>query len=242
MNLNTLGIAVTAALLAGACATTTPGTTSPDPTGWNVQWRGVASDTLMKSEIGATMPLRPLAQAGNMYALGPVSGIKGEVAMWDSDPVMGMVVNGKPAIVRNIDAYASWLIWSQVKSWKAVAMPNRALSYAEINDVVSELAAANGITDPNKPLPFLMRGTIETASAHIVNYQDDGKPMTKEKVGILKTRFSLSNEPVEVLGFRSSRHSTNPGNIHMHARTANAIYHIDEVRIAAGATLYLPER
>ena len=65
----------------------------------------MASDTLMKSEIGATMPLRPLAQAGNMYALGPVSGIKGEVAMWDSDPVMGMIVNGKPAIVRNIDAF-----------------------------------------------------------------------------------------------------------------------------------------
>ena len=149
MKLNTIGIAVTAALVAGACATTTTGTTSPDPTGWNAQWRGVASDTLMKSEIGATMPLRPLAQAGNMYALGPVSGIKGEVAMWDSDPVMGMVVNGKPAIVRNIDAYASWLIWSQVKSWKAVAMPNRALSYAEINDVVSELAVTQ-VVEPDR--------------------------------------------------------------------------------------------
>ena len=104
------------------------------------------------------------------------------------------------------------------------------------------LIDVNGITDPNKPLPFLVKGTIESASVHIVNYQDDGKPMTKEKVGVLKTRFNLSNEPVEVLGFRSSRHATNPGNIHMHARTANAIYHIDEVKLAAGATLYLPER
>lgn len=207
-----------------------------------MQWRGVGSDTLMKSEIGANQALRPLAEAGNMYALGPVSGIKGEIAMWNSDPLMGMVVNGKPTIVRDPDAHGSWLVWSQVKGWKAVPMPNRSLNYAEINTALEELASANGITDPNLPLPFLVKGMIETASVHIVNYQDDGKPMTKEKVAILKTRFHLNNEAVAVLGFRSSRHSTNPpGNIHMHARTADAIYHIDEVKLAPGAVLYLPE-
>ena len=114
------------------------------------------------------------------------------------------------------------LVWLQIKGWKAVPMPNRSLNYAEINTVLEELASANGITDPNLPLPFLVKGMIETASVHIVNYQDDGKPMTKEKVAILKTRFHLNNEAVAVLGFRSPRHSTNPpGNIHMHARTGS---------------------
>lgn len=248
MTLTQSTLVIALAMTLGACASTSSITStshvsaSPSPRGWAVQWRGVGSDTLMKSEIGATKSLRPLVEAGDMYALGPVSGIKGEIAMWNSDPLMGMVVNGKPTIVRDPDAHGSWLIWSQVKGWKAVPMPNRNLTYAEINSAVDELASANGITDPNQPLPFLMTGTIETASVHIVNYQDDGKPMTKEKVAILKTRFHLNNEAVAVLGFRSSRHSTNPGNIHMHARTANAIYHIDEVKLAPGATLYLPER
>lgn len=237
MNMRKSGLYLALALSLGACATMVA-----SPSEWTVQWRGVASDTLLKSEMGANVALKPLVAAGNTYGLGPVSGIKGEVALWDSDPVMGMVVNGKPAIVRNPDAYATWLIWSQVKSWKIVALPDRALSYAEINAAVDELARANGITDPNQPLPFLIKGTIDSASVHIVNYQDDGKPMTKEKVVVLKTRFALTNEAVDVLGFRSSRHSTNPGNIHMHARTSNAIYHIDEVKLAAGAMLYLPER
>lgn len=248
MNLRHTTFVAALALTLGACATQNPITSTsgvnaaPSPRGWAVQWRGVGSDTLMKSEIGATKSLRPLAEAGNMYALGPVSGIKGEIAMWNSDPLMGMVVNGKPTLVRDPDAHGSWLVWSQVKGWKAVPMPNRSLSYAEINAAVDELASANGITDPNMPLPFLMQGKIESASVHIVNLQDDGKPMTKEKVAILKTRFHLNNETVAVLGFRSSRHSTNPGTIHMHARTADAIYHIDEVKLAPGAVLYLPER
>lgn len=241
-------LAIVMALTLGACATPSTITSTSgvnaasSPRGWAAQWRGVGSDTLLKSEIGANQPLRPLVEAGNMYALGPVSGIKGEIAMWNSDPLMGMVVNGKPTLVRDPDAYGSWLIWSQVKGWKAVPMPNRNLNYAEINAAIDELASANGITDPNQPLPFLMEGKIESASVHIVNLKDDGQPMTKEKVAILKTRFHLNNEMVAVLGFRSSRHSTNPGTIHMHARTADAIYHIDEVKLAPGATLYLPER
>lgn len=248
MNLRQSSLVIALTLTLGACATQNPITSTsgvnaaPSSRGWTVQWRGVGSDTLMKSRLDASKSLRPLAEAGNMYALGPVSGIKGEIAMWNSDPLMGMVVNGKPTLVRDPDAHGSWLIWSQVKGWKAVPMPNRSLNYAEINAAVSELAAANGITDPNQPLPFLMEGKIETASVHIVNYHDDGKPMTKEKIPVLKTRFHLNNESVAVLGFRSIRHSTNPGDIHMHARTADAIYHIDEVKLAPGATLYLPER
>jgi hypothetical protein len=236
MNIRKPALYVAMTLALGACATVVA--TNP---AWAPQWKGVASDTLLKSEMGANVALKPLVAAGNMYGLGPVSGIKGEVALWDSDPVMGMIVDGKPAIVRNADAYATWLIWSQVKTWKTVALPNKPLSYAEINAIVTELASANGIA-PEQPLPFLIKGKTNSASVHIVNYQHDGKPMTKEKIVALKTRFSLGSETVDVLGFRSAKHSTNPGDIHMHARTSNAIYHIDDVKLAAGATLYLPER
>lgn len=209
-----------------------------------VKWVGEAKNVLARSDIGNNVPLKPYAQQGSTYAIGPVGGIKGEVMMWDSNPQMGMIKDNKPVVVVNEDGHATWLVSAQVKEWTTpVELSSTNLTYQQVDAAVEKIAAAKGI-DTSKPFPFIIKGTLVKADLHITNYQHDGKPMTKEKIGSLKAKFKTSEQKGDILGFfgkgKNGIFISNPGNIHIHVKTSDGIFHIDDLILAKGASIVFP--
>ncbi len=106
-------------------------------------------------------------------------------------------------------------------------------------------AAEHGI-DVAEPFPFRLTGLAERLLLHVLDKRD-GLPHTPELHEQAKVRFRFHGEPVEVLGFFSSQHrgifTPRESNVHMHARLRDGRVagHVDDVGLAAGASLWLPQ-
>jgi len=227
-------ISTVATLLAGVALAADPA--------WKVEWKGRSSDVLAKSDIGANVPLLPLTREKHIYALGPIAGFKGEVTIWDSKPLLGQVQDGRPVLRHDADAAAIWLVWSHIERWKQVPL-TEPMTPARLDELVRGAARDLGAA-ADAAIPFRIKGKLTRADLTITNYQHDGRPMTAEKLAHISEHFAVQDLDVDILGFWSAGHKgifmPAAGNLHMHANTADAGYHIQDMLLASGATLFLP--
>ena len=226
-------------------AAVTPGTAvgmrPVNTDGWQVQWAG-GTPTASSYTFTSPVALKPYVDMGNVYALGPIKGARGELGMMDSVPWWSQIRDGKPTLQKDGSATVNWIVAAQVKEWKEITIPER-INDERLSWFIRLEAIKMGI-NPDVAMPFLIKGKIELAEASITNLVDDGKPMSPEKKASINTYWELHDKDTEILGFRSTGHKgifmPDTMNLHMHARTAESNYHIEKLTLVAGAKLYLP--
>lgn len=248
--LSLLGIKGTVPIKGGfddIAAAVTPGTAvgmrPVNKDGWQVKWAGATPTASQYTAVGP-VAIKPYVEMGDVVALGPILGAKGELGMVGSVPWWSQIRDNKPTLQKDETASTNWIVAAQVKEWKEVAIPDR-INDERLNWFIKLEAMKMGI-DPEVAMPFLIKGRIEHAEASVTNLVDDGKPMNPEKRASINTYWELYDKGADILGFRSTGHKgifmPDTMNLHMHARTDESIYHIEHLTLKAGAKLYLPVR
>jgi acetolactate decarboxylase len=210
---------------------------------WAVRWSGAQRDVL-GGDVSGKVPLGPLGQQRSLYALGPLEGVRGEVSVLDGVGYISRVRHGAIEVEQTLDVRACFLVYAHVPDWLDVRWNALLDGMEAIERAVITEAGARSI-DVSAPFPFRLTGQADRLDLHVLDKRD-GSPHDKEGHERAKVRFVYRDEPVEVLGFFSTRHRGifTPGesNVHVHAvlRNGEAAGHVDGLTLGPGASLWLP--
>lgn len=209
---------------------------------------GAQREMFRTGRASPSLALAGLAGLPNLYALGPIAGLDGEITIFNSQPYVSKVRGGGEAYVvdRTFDHEAIFLVWTQMREWEDIRIPESVSNYGQLEVFVEQAARERGI-DTNAPFAFLMNGAPRELVWHINVDRTEGQPITRELFRRSKQPYTLRGERVDIFGVHSARHGgifMGEGlKIHIHfiSRDSTATGHIDD--IAPGSlTLRLPRR
>jgi len=211
----------------------------------SVRWIGAQRDVL-GGQVEGKVELRSLASLRHLYALGPRAGVTGEITVFDGEPCVARVFDGRIQVETGFDHAACFLVYDEVPAWLETALPRQIEGEDALTEAVLDAARA-ARADVEQPLIFLLRALAATVTFHVLDKRD-GLPHTLARHEQAKVCFSVERQAAEVLGFYSSRHrgifTPRESNLHMHLRTRDgrASGHVEQIAIDAGAVLAVPRR
>ena len=213
----------------------------------DVKWVGALRNVHHGIDYSGHIDLVNLANLQHLYAVGPEEGLKGEITIWDSTPLLSEIDGGGKLVINDAFARkACFLVYGQVSDWQAVSIKD-AVSDQSISNQVQALARANGVAT-DKPFVFLVMGRAKSALFHVLNKIDDLPPDgTTHQHEKAKVKFKLFDQPVEILGFYSEHHqgvfTHRDSFVHLHLKTLDSKQagHLETFELEPGSTVYLPK-
>ncbi|MDX1971810.1 MAG: acetolactate decarboxylase [Candidatus Sumerlaeia bacterium] len=174
----------------------------------------------------------------NLYAIGPVAGLDGEITILDSKPHISQI-RGEAVDSFSVDHTfnhdAIFLVWAELHDWHSpVNIPESVTNYDLLEDFVFQTAASNGI-DITQPFAFQIVGRAKEIVWHINVDRTQGEPVTRELFRKSKESYTLRDEEVEIFGVYSENHGgvfmSQGLRIHIHFASfdSSATGHIDSI-------------
>lgn len=224
-----------AALLAAACR--------PTPVDVVVTHAGVLHEVMTQGATGAAARVAP---GDDVYGLGALAGLAGEVTVvdgvvWTSRPGP----DGAPVTTSGDTVDACLYVDARVPRWTRVPVAQE-IRGAALDEGVRRLAADAGV-DTTRPFPFLIEGRVRALAWHVI----DGARVEPGAAGhdahlAASQRGVLDDVDATIVGFHSTAHrgvfTHHDRDTHMHVVAPGLSAHVDDVLVPRGAVLALPGR
>lgn len=234
--------------LAAACAVAPPLNSTKEGL---VEYVGAQRDIFKTGKAASVIALSSLEGRENLYAVGPVEGLDGEITIFGSLPFVSQVRGNGFTVDDSFRHGAFFLVWAQNRRWVDRPVPPTVRSYLDLQKFVKAEGLRNGI-DVSNPFPFLLSGRAEDIKWHTNVDLTEGKPINAELFRKSKKNLVLAGEAIDIIGFFSERHAgifmsqgISQGNdIHIHfvSRDSKATGHIDDIALGKDMMLRLPQR
>lgn len=212
----------------------------------DVKVAGEMKKIMRQADFSAHIALDTLVNQPHIYGLGPAEGIKGEVLIIDSKPYWCKVNAEQPIIVITEKVKAAMLVYSQVPKWKTIRITDQIKDYTSLEKAVEKFASQKGQA-LEEPFPFLIKGNINIASWHVIDWKE-GVAHTFDNHKQFAKYGSFSNESVVLLGFYSNKHHSifthHTTNMHIHVmdKKKTIVGHLEHFSAGTGTlTLSIPE-
>ncbi|WP_394330741.1 acetolactate decarboxylase [Cesiribacter andamanensis] len=198
-----------------------------------------------KGDLSSRIHLQELAGKKNLYALGAVAGLKGEILILNGQPFVSRIEDNKLHLSQDFSDSASLLVWAQVENWQQIPIPDSVRHYAQLEHFIAAAAKAQGI-DLNSPFPFMLEGPPASARWHVINWPEGEQEHSHAKHKASGLQGVVEKQSLEFLGFYSNQHhgvfTHHSTNIHLHVKTSDntVAAHLDELEAAPGMLLKLP--
>jgi acetolactate decarboxylase len=212
-----------------------------------VQHSGALRSIMHKGDISSKVELSILDGKKNIYALGALGNLKGEVQILNSRPLSTYVSKeGKLKFDKSYSKSATLLVYAQVPSWESYKIPNDIKTRTQFEKYLEQQAKTHGI-DLNHAFPFLIEGKLKMNSWHVINWDSSDTVHTHQKhieSGIHKK--SKNMDVAIMLGFYSQNHvgvfTHHTTNMHIHfvSKDQKAGGHSDDMILGSGMILKLP--
>ena len=214
-------------------------------TATEVKYSG-ALKTIMTGSIQSVINLDSLSAKKQLYALGAVENLEGEIQIFDSKPSNSFVVDSTLKIIDSYQLKAALLVYAEVEEWDSYEISN-ITTKSDLEEKIFETAKSKGI-NIEKPFPFLLEGTISSLDWHVINWKQGDTIHNHKKHKEAGLNGILRNTGVEILGFYSTKHKAvfthHTTNMHMHFKTNdnNIAGHIDDLQLDNQLILKLPKQ
>jgi acetolactate decarboxylase len=213
--------------------------------GYRLRFIGAQRETIMHGKLAAAIDLRTLASTAHLYGIGPLEQLRGEVTIIDGRPSLARVNSaGSVAVTENYDGGAPFLVWAEVTAWRDLPIPTDVRSFTDLEAFVPRAAESAGF-DPQKPIPFMVRGRQQLIEFHVLNRIGD-PPHDMQQHKKIQVTFERENVDATIVGFHSTRHrgifTPMDSAIHIHFQTPDnrASGHIQKLQLGSGLMLSLP--
>jgi len=211
-----------------------------------VKVAGEMKKIMRQADLSAHISLDTLINKPHIYGHGPAEGIKGEILIIDSKPYWCKVEAEQPVTIISQKIKAAMLVYAQVPGWKQTTITDEIKDYASLEKAVEKFASQNG-QRLEEPFPFLIKGNINTASWHVIDWKEEvTHTFDNHKQFAKYGRFS--NEPVVLLGFYSNKHHSifthHTTNMHIHVmdEKKTIVGHLEDFSAGTGTlTLSIPK-
>jgi len=199
---------------------------------------------VLGGDLRGHVELETLSSVPYLYALGPLEELRGEVSIFAGVPSIARIEQETVVATETWTARACFLVWAQVSAWSERAPGVAPADLDGIEREVVALARTAGL-DPERPLPFRIRGTAVALTLHVLDKRD-GLPHNPERHEQAKVRRTLQHAAVELVGFYSREHrgifTPRESNVHVHLRTEDSRIsgHLETIQLAPGARIGVP--
>lgn len=211
-----------------------------------VKVAGEMKKIMQQADLSAHISLDTLVNKPHVYGLGPAESIKGEILIIDSKPYWCKVNTEQPITVITQKVKAAMLVYAQVPKWKTIQVTDEIKDYTSLEKAVEKFASQNGQI-LEEPFPFLIKGNINIASWHVIDWKE-GVAHTFDNHKQFAKYGRFTNEPVILLGFYSNKHHSifthHTTNMHIHVidKKKTIVGHLEDFSAGTGTlTLSIPE-
>lgn len=211
----------------------------------DVKYSG-ALKTIMSGNIQSAIALDSLSNQENLYALGAVENLKGEIQIFNSKPKNSSIVDSSIHISDTYDINASLLVYTNVEEWIDFQIDSQ-LTKSDLESQIFSKAKENKI-NTDKPFPFLIEGTITSLNWHVIDWKDGDTIHNHKKHKESGLNGILNEVEIQIIGFYSTKHKAifthHSTNMHMHFKTVDnkVAGHIDDLISNNPVTLKLPKQ
>ena len=202
-----------------------------------VQWSGSLRAVLRENNVSSYFSLASLVGLPEVYGLGPVEGLRGELTLLNSVCFLSTVEEGRVVVRQGLEGGACFFVYAQVKSWREVSLPE---------DVTSDASLERFLSSFEGPMPFLLQGRARVLHAHVI-YKTNDAPHNPAEHDRAKVHAVYEEQEIECIGFYSRQHRevfTPPHrDIHIHfvSRDKTLSGHVDRLEFSPSSLkLYLP--
>ncbi len=200
----------------------------------NVMWKG---------QLYGNIDLDTIANKTNLYGMGPIENLAGEILIIDGKSYKSTVVSDTTmSVEETYSMKAPFFAYANITNWTEQRLPDSI-------QIIQQLEQNLDNVTVSYPRPFLFKltGTVERATIHIVNLPKGSIVSSPDEAHVGQKNYELDNEPAEIIGFFSTNHKAifthHNTFLHMHLITSDRkkMGHLDEVRFKKGTMkLYLP--
>lgn len=212
---------------------------------WKVENHGVLREIMREQKIDANADLKDYDNLPNLYALGALEGLAGEVLVLNGRPLNSMARNGSLVFDKSFDQKATLLVASRVKSWETLSIKAPFNNLQELQTLIAKEAAAYGIKT-SEPFPFMLKGDFQSIAWHVINAKE-AEEQSHEAFKKAGLKGESSFQSAKVLGFYSEQHEgifTHHGSyLHMHFINSDetVMGHVDDLVNDVEFELWLPK-
>lgn len=204
---------------------------------------GEMKNVMWKGQLYGSIDLDTIANKTNLYGLGPVEYLSGEILIIDGKSYKSTVVSDTTMNVEETYAIkAPFFGYTNIAQWTEQTLPDNIQTIQQLELYLDKITE----TSP-RPFMFKLSGTVEQAKIHIVNLPKGSKVSSPDEAHNGQVNYQLNNKQSEIIGFFSTEHKTvfthHDTYLHMHLMTTDRqkMGHLDEVLFKKGTMkLYLP--
>jgi len=204
---------------------------------------GEMKNVMWKGQLYGNIKLDTITNKTNLYGLGPVEYLSGEILIIDGKSYISTVVfDTTMKVEETYNINAPFFGHANISKWTEQVLPDSIQTIQQLETYLDKVTK-------NSPRPFMFKlsGTVEQATIHIVNLPKGSKVSSPDEAHKGQKNYELKNEQSEIIGFFSTEHKAifthHDTFLHMHLITADRqkMGHLDEVLFKKGTMkLYLP--
>jgi len=229
----------------GAAAAGRRALAQADPAGrFRLEVVGSFAATTRQGETSARIRADALPDGGS-WAVGPTEGLAGELTVLDGRAYVATVQHRQVRVVEDRGVGAPFLVWAEVARWSTRALPAALADASALEEHLRAIAPAAGLT-PDGPFPFLLVGSPEEVTWHVLGGPGVGSIRHGAGHGQTAEKRVLRQRPMTMVGFYSRHHEdvfTHRGEFsHIHFVTDDRTLsgHVDALVPGPALTLMLP--
>ena len=196
--------------------------------------------------VTGVVNLREALALPHLYAVGALAGAAGEITVMDGNPWLDYGSDGLGNARHVVPATeeALLLVRAQVADWREITLPGD-MDEPELHGFILAQAEKNGI-NVTKPFPFLLDGSFQEVSWHVVNGLRSEKNKDQGEGLLRKEKEHRPMAAGRVIGFYAGASQgvfTHPGeswHLHIVFPEENQAGHLDGLAVRQGTRLQLP--
>lgn len=204
---------------------------------------GQMKNVMWKGQLYGNISLDTIADKTNLYGLGPVEYLAGEILIIDGKSYKSTVTSDTTMKVEETyNIKAPFLGYANISKWTEQTLPDSIQTIQQLETYLDKVTA-----NSSRPFMFKLTGTVEQATIHIVNLPKGSKVSSPEEAHKGQKNYELQNEQADIIGFFSTEHKAifthHDTFLHMHLLTNDRtkMGHLDELKLKKGTVkLYLP--
>ena len=209
----------------------------------NVTIVGAMRNVMWKGELAGSIRLDTIANRMNLYGIGPVEYLSGEIVIVEGRSYKATVVSETSMKVEEtFDIKAPFFGYANISKWTEHTLPDTVRTIPQIERYLDRITK----TAP-RPFMFRLSGVVERAKIHIVNLPKGSKVSSPADAHKGQVNYFVNNEASEIIGFFSTAHKAifthHDTFLHMHLITTDRtkMGHLDELLFKGGGVkLSLP--
>ncbi len=242
----TIILLVTSIFMFNGCKSMQQKKMNTSSTDYWVKYSGSRLNIINDADFSAKIELDSLMNIPNLYAMGPIKGLKGEITVYDGQISLATLENDQPEFSSSSDhTKAIFMVYGSAAKWVKVPVEETLSGLEAVEAFVRKQLIQNGL-DIEKPFPFRLEGSVDSLDYHII-YKKDNVPHNQAEHQNAKQKYKIFNEDVKIVGFWADTSGekvyTHPGyrtHIHFLLKDNTQSGHVDDISLEKGAILYLP--